>query len=113
MSYILGFSPTLNNLEESGKVDTWYSVISNVVIDDEKISFRFICAGNCYFVSLVRHQNLVRGIAIVDNEECVECFFTEYKNEKGILLIGEWNEDKKYSCIVELNQMLSVELEGL
>ena len=102
MSYILGFTPTVKNLEESDKVKTWYASLLQIKNEKENISFRFVWGGDLYKANLLRTKYNVEGTITIDGEVYASCIFTEYKNEKGVLLIGNWNEGKDYTCIIEL-----------
>jgi hypothetical protein len=102
--YIFGFAPTLKYLEASDKAETWTYQLMQLKNEKDKLQFTFVSYGDLYKVSLIRKSKYLEGIATVDGDEIVTLFFNEYSNERGLLLIGSWTEDKEYTCIVELSK---------
>lgn len=99
---IFGFSPTLYSLGQ-GNTDEFWSAPIKCEETKQSMLLTFLYDDYSYSVSMMKvNKENFQGKIMRDGKEEGSVYLTIYENAKGKLLLGDWDEDKKYSVIIEL-----------
>lgn len=92
---------TLQEVESTEKLVTWYAHIPNLIITNGQINFSFRWKEWSYQVITKSKDNYYySGKVQISGNDDEEIDFNYYLNKKHHLLIGNWHEDNRSFLII-------------